>query len=682
MAVIHTYPTDTNISVNDLLIGADGDNNNITKKFTIGSLAVFLAETESVVDTNFYLDGVTINNSSGLVTFSMTGTSDITLDLGTAALQDTSYFATANHTHQVSDILSANDITSTYLNVAGNGTSGQILTSNGGGGFNWIDQSAITDANFYLDGITKSGNILTFSVNGATNQSFTFGEAAFLSLASITAQIESGINFDNIASELGALAHLNKVSQTEISDNAVTEQKILDQAVTERKLNVTNTPTAGYVLTSDGDEGFTWTFNSASNYYVSNIAKSNNTLTFEMTGGLASSNWASYTFGGAAFKDIDTVTGRDANKVPPANHTHTIAHITNAGALAELATVDTAQIDNQAVTAAKLSPTVGTNGQILTVDGSGNLVWSTLSANVVNFLALGDTPASFGTAGQMLKVNSGANGLEFANFAITPADVTATTSPGANKVLAIDNNGDFEFREEGTITLANDSVTPAKISFIDDNTVATSAGELLISDGVDFGNVAVSGDLTITGGGVTTISADAVTATKIDFIDDSLSAATAGHVLISDGTDFGNVAMSGNVTINSAGATTIANDVIDHDQIANRFTARTEISTASGTINLDASAASVFEFTASLTGTTTVVLQNMKNGQVVDLYGLTGSVTLNIDTNFTSDTINKVGGVDYDGSATNHMQVVCLDDDTNAAVVNYTVATYTPDTSA
>ena len=72
----------------------------------------------------------------------------------------------------------------------------------------------------------------------------------------------------------------------------------------------------------------------------------------------------------------------------------------------------------------------------------------------------------------------------------------------------------------------------------------------------------------------------------------------------------------------------------------------------------------------------------MKTGQVVDLYGLTGSVTLNIDTNFASATINKVGGVDYDGSAANHMQVVCLNDAALAEVVNYTVATYTPDTSA
>ena len=36
-----------------------------------------------------------------------------------------------------------------------------------------------TISNYYLDGITKSGNTLTFSVNGATNQTYTFGSNAF-----------------------------------------------------------------------------------------------------------------------------------------------------------------------------------------------------------------------------------------------------------------------------------------------------------------------------------------------------------------------------------------------------------------------------------------------------------------------------------------------------------------------
>ena len=41
--------------------------------------------------------------------------------------------------------------------------------------------SGFTDTNYYLDGITKSGNTLTFSVNGATNQTYTFGSNAFTS---------------------------------------------------------------------------------------------------------------------------------------------------------------------------------------------------------------------------------------------------------------------------------------------------------------------------------------------------------------------------------------------------------------------------------------------------------------------------------------------------------------------
>jgi hypothetical protein len=38
-----------------------------------------------------------------------------------------------------------------------------------------------SDTNFYLNGITKSGNTLTFSVSGATNQTYTFGSNAFTS---------------------------------------------------------------------------------------------------------------------------------------------------------------------------------------------------------------------------------------------------------------------------------------------------------------------------------------------------------------------------------------------------------------------------------------------------------------------------------------------------------------------
>ena len=50
-------------------------------------------------------------------------------------------------------------------------TLGQLTT--------YFNTGGATNTNYYLDGITQSGNVLTFSVNGATNQTFTFGSAAF-----------------------------------------------------------------------------------------------------------------------------------------------------------------------------------------------------------------------------------------------------------------------------------------------------------------------------------------------------------------------------------------------------------------------------------------------------------------------------------------------------------------------
>jgi len=65
-----------------------------------------------------------------------------------------------------------------------------------------------------------------------------------------------------------------------------------------------------------------------------------------------------------------------------------------------------------------------------------------------------------------------------------------------------------------TENLADDAVTPEKTAFVDDALVATDA-HILIGDGNDFGNVAVTGDVTITNEGATTISNDAITEVKI-----------------------------------------------------------------------------------------------------------------------------------------------------------------------
>lgn len=104
------------------------------------------------------------------------------------------------------------------------------------------------------------------------------------------------------------------------------------------------------------------------------------------------------------------------------------------------------------------------------------------------------------------------------------------------------------------------------------------------------------------------------------------------------------------------------------------------ITTTSGTINLDAGSYSVFRLTSDLTGATTLNLQNMREGQVIDIT-VSGSQTITFSSDDTSETFNKVGGVDYDGAEDNHIQVVCIDDTDSAAIYNYAIGTYTSDTT-
>lgn len=104
------------------------------------------------------------------------------------------------------------------------------------------------------------------------------------------------------------------------------------------------------------------------------------------------------------------------------------------------------------------------------------------------------------------------------------------------------------------------------------------------------------------------------------------------------------------------------------------------ITTTSGTINLDASTYGVFRLTSDLTGTTYLNLQNMKDGQVIDIT-VSGSQTIHLQSDDTSETFNKVGGVDYDGASDNHIQVICIDATDSAAIYNYTIGTFESDTT-
>ena len=119
---------------------------------------------------------------------------------------------------------------------------------------------------------------------------------------------------------------------------------------------------------------------------------------------------------------------------------------------------------------------------------------------------------------------------------------------------------------------------------------------------------------------------------------------------------------------------------VTYDVLEDRFTKVQTITTTSGTINLDASSYSAFRLTSDLTAATTLNIQNMRTNQVIDIT-VSGDQTITFSSDDTSETFNKVGSTDYDGASDNHIQVICLDDTDSAAIYNYTIGTYTSDTT-
>jgi hypothetical protein len=140
------------------------------------------------------------------------------------------------------------------------------------------------------------------------------------------------------------------------------------------------------------------------------------------------------------------------------------------------------------------------------------------------------------------------------------------------------------------------------------------------------------------------IADDAVTADKLaNSINTAIAANTAKVT---------NATHTGDVT--GATALTIANDVVGHDQLSNRYTAASAVTSAAA-ITIDTATADVFTWTAG--HSTTVAFTNVKIGSTCTLQitGSGGSFTLALgNINGSSGTFNKLGGTYSDtGSAKN-----------------------------
>lgn len=152
-----------------------------------------------------------------------------------------------------------------------------------------------------------------------------------------------------------------------------------------------------------------------------------------------------------------------------------------------------------------------------------------------------------------------------------------------------------------------------------------------------------------------------------------------------DAGDVGSITATAPISRDQAtGAVTISldDDGITHSKLEGRYTAVISNSTTTSQ-TLNAGSYSAFILTGNL-GTSTLTIDGMKTGQVVDIL-LAGadlsSAVITLATGFTSSTISKVGSTSLDTSAKNHIQVVCIDDTDSAAIVNYSINTYATSTT-
>jgi len=148
----------------------------------------------------------------------------------------------------------------------------------------------------------------------------------------------------------------------------------------------------------------------------------------------------------------------------------------------------------------------------------------------------------------------------------------------------------------GTQTLTNKTLTTPVIAEIDSSAAITldattdivldaDGGDITLKDGgTTFGNLNnSSGELVIQSGSTPTTAitlngADVTIAGDLTISGDDLTMGTntSGHIMVADGTNYNPVAVSGDVTIDSTGAVTIANDAVETAMVnANVITGQT-----------------------------------------------------------------------------------------------------------
>jgi len=264
---------------------------------------------------------------------------------------------------------------------------------------------------------------------------------------------------------------------------------------------------------------------------------------------------------------------------------------------------------------ADIGLTFGDDGEKIEGDGTD----LTITGNNINLTATADVvvPADVGiTFGSGEKIEGDNTDLTITSGA--KINLTATSDVHIPNNVGVVFGGDSEKIEgDGTdMTISANNLTVdavaditldaggANVVFKDDGTsildIANNSGDAELTVSTADKNFAIKGtdgssaitalDIDMALAGKATFSGDVVVTGDLTVTGDDLTMGTntSGHIMVADGTNFNPVAVSGDVTIASNGAVTIANGAVETAMVnANVITGQTEITSSDVDITND-----------------------------------------------------------------------------------------------
>jgi len=275
---------------------------NVSVAYGAGGV-VTISSTDTNTDTNNYVTGLSFNTSNGILTATRQGLADLTVDLDGRYL--TSFTETRTELSLASNILSYRDETgavteldlSLYLDDTNLArlTSGTLDSNTGIATFSRDDDSTFTvDFSALFDDVDNYVDSVAFST---TNGVLTIGRTG--SLANLTVDLDGRYDLEGTAAaEAGAV---NTRIDEEILP-AIGEK--LDSSVNPIKSATVSNDTITFTKADNTTFAIT-TSDANTNYYLDDITKSGNTLTYVMNG----KTDVAYTFGSNAFTSYSNHVG-------------------------------------------------------------------------------------------------------------------------------------------------------------------------------------------------------------------------------------------------------------------------------------------------------------------------------------------------------------------------------------